>query len=492
MRTLYVKDFGAVGDGVTDDSVAIAEAMAELRNSPKGSTLLFEKDTTYYCKNENINKVFNLNGNEGLTIKGDNTSIMLGGTNLAYVGFYHCKDITMEGFNFDYVDHKPAFAGKVLELNAEEGWAIITADRDIHLATGEEAYPLQTDWFAIIPYKVSRCHMYLEKYEMLDAAQRKVKVFFAAGHSLTMERLVTEKELLFSEGLVLPDPFTGNARGPLECGFIVEFTENFTMRNVNIYSVARHGFSLQVNKGEFLFENVRFARAPYDQDLRYVSWADTYHLLHNRAKYTWINCKNEWNYDDVFNISASTMLTKKIYSPTEIELRGHDGALYGLLPGDDIQIINHKTGKVVAQTKVKSVIDQEIGMAHIELEDALNTVEDPENWYAWSENLCAAGSEFIGCEFDGTFRARTKLTMTDCTFQNRRFWIGMDAPQWEGPCGGDVIFKNCHFIVENNFEIISYNDVEGGYHLKNIVFEGCTGMEGADMLIGSQDEVIIR
>ncbi len=493
-KTLYVKDFGAKGDGVTDDGVAMVAAVAELRNSPKGSTLIFEKNKTYYVKNNGLKKVFYFDGNEGLTVKGDNTSIMVGGTKLTYLGISNCRDITIEGFNFDYADHKAAFAGKVLEINGSEGWVIIEADRDIKMETGEEAYPLQPDWFGIIPHKVSRYHMYLKKYEMLDAAQRKVKVYFDTSNGTTMYRLANEVDKLKEDGLVLPDPFTGNARGDLECGLGVEYVENFTMRNVNIYSVARHGFSLAYNTGEVLFENVNFMRAPYDQGLRYVSWADTYHLLHNRAKYTWINCKNEWNYDDVFNISSATMLVDDVYSTTDIRLRGHDGSIDDLQPGDEIQIINPRTGMWVVRTTIKSIISRKDGTIRVKLAEAMSTTRDYEGWYAWSETHGAPGAEFIDCEFDGTFRARTKLTMTNCTLQNRRFWIGLEALQWEGPCGSDIIFKNCEFIVENNFEISSFNSVKGGYRLENVVFDGCTGIgvSADSMLIGSQDEVIFK
>ena len=43
---LKVEDFGAKGDGVSNDSLAILKAIEQLANSPEGTTLHFQ-DTTY-------------------------------------------------------------------------------------------------------------------------------------------------------------------------------------------------------------------------------------------------------------------------------------------------------------------------------------------------------------------------------------------------------------------------------------------------------------
>ena len=43
-KKIYVKDFGAKGDGIKNDSSAIKKALTVLRRSPMGTTLVFEEN----------------------------------------------------------------------------------------------------------------------------------------------------------------------------------------------------------------------------------------------------------------------------------------------------------------------------------------------------------------------------------------------------------------------------------------------------------------
>ena len=170
--------------------------------------------------------------------------------------------------------------------------------KKFHLEKGE-TYSYNKDFFGAVATESSRHHMYLLKYEMIEPESRTVKIYFDKSNGLTMSRLADN--YIYTYGFVLPMPYTGNI---IERGFSIHSNENFTMKDVNVYSTARHVFSLQYNTGNVLFDNVCVVRAPYDKELKFTSWADCYHLIHNRAKYKWVNCKNEWNFDDVFKICA--------------------------------------------------------------------------------------------------------------------------------------------------------------------------------------------
>ncbi len=489
--TLYVKDFGAKGDGKTDDAKAILSAVSALRESPKGSVLVFEKDKTYFYEDNgtSIRAVLYFNNNEGLTVKGDNTLILLGGTNLYYADITHTKEITLEGLNFDYKT-KPAFFCETQSINKSEGTATVKIDRDIGLETGETYFLTNKQGFGVVPRDNSRYHMYIKKYEMLDRDAGLLKITFDTTNASTMRNL--GESYCLTEGFVMPHPVTGNT---IERGFSVYYNHDFTMRNINIYSTSRHVFSLQYGTGEFLFENVNVVRAPYDKELRYTSWADCYHLIHNRAKFTWKNCSNEWNYDDVFNISAETHTVSEVFSNKDFRIKPLNDVSGDIAQvGDTITVINTKTGALIGRAKVKAVIssNEDEYTTRVKVEEEMPLLQAGDHIMCWVDDTCAPGSEFINCNFDGTFRARTEITFTNCRFFNRRFWIGLETVNHEGTLGRNIIFRNCEFTGDNAWEITSGNSAKNGYCLKNIVFENCKNINLDKMMIGPYDEVIVK
>lgn len=489
--TLYVKDFGAKGDGKTDDAKAILSAVSALRESPKGSVLVFEKDKTYFYEDNgtSVRAAFYFNYNEGLTVKGDNTLIMLGGTNLYYADITHTKEITLEGLSFDY-KIKPAFYCEPQSIDKTAGTAIVKIDRDIGLETGEKYFMKNKQSLGVVARLTSRYQMYIKMYEMLDKEERLLKIHFDTTNASTMSHL--GKSYCMEDGFVMPHPQTGHT---IERGFSVYYNHNFTMRDINIYSTSRHVFSLQYGTGEFLFENVNVVRAPYDQGLRYTSWADCYHLIHNRAKFTWKNCSNEWNYDDVFNISAETHTVSEVFSKKDFRIKPLNDVSGDVAQvGDTITIINTKTGALIGRAKVKAVIssNEEEYTTRVKVEEELPLLQAGDHIMCWIDETCAQGSEFINCNFDGTFRARTDVTFTNCKFFNRRFWIGLETVNHEGTLGKNIIFRNCEFTGDNAWEITSGNSAKNGYRLENIVFENCKNINKNNMLIGPYDEVIIK
>ena len=491
-KIIYVKDFGAVGDGIKDDAAAINVAVEALKAAPEGSTLVFEPEKTYYYKQNRTGQlpVFYLRYQKDKTIKGDNSMILLGGKNHYYADIEKCENITIEGMNFDYAEYKPAFYGAFESIDVENGTAIMIADRDIHLKNGE-VYDktMSRELFACIKHPKARWHMYVDSYEMLDEQERKFKVVFRNQDKRTMERL--KLDFLKGYGLIMMMPFSGNI---IERAFSIHENTDFTMRNVNIYSASRHGFSLQYNSGEFLFENVKFVRNPNDMNLWFVSWGDTYHLLQNRAKYTWKKCKNEWNYDDVFNISVSRLVPKKVFAKNEADLFFLEtkGAFAPIFSGDTATVVNRATGQYI-RTEIQEVICQEGTTNHVKFKDNIDWLVEDNEIAIYIDQLAAAGAVMEDCDFDGTMRARNDITFINTRFYVRRFWIGNETV-WEGSLPKNVIFKNCKFEYDDYNEpywhITACTHGVGDAHAENIVFENCEGALLDLMEHSPKDELI--
>ena len=208
--TLYVKDFGAKGDGKTDDGKAIFQAIMELRSAPAGSVLEFEKDKTYYYEKNGtgdaIPYVFYFPGDKNLTVKGNNCLIKVGGYKTTFLRMEESENITIEGFNLDYAV-KPAFGAELLSYDAATGEAMVKADRDILLKTGESYTQNKRPMFGTMHSDSSRFYFWVSKYEMVNADQHLVKVYFdtSKGNPDYLKNIGID--------LVLPMPYYGFAAG---------------------------------------------------------------------------------------------------------------------------------------------------------------------------------------------------------------------------------------------------------------------------------------
>ena len=238
--------------------------------------------------------------------------------------------------------------------------------------------------------------------------------------------------------------------------------------------------SLQHNTGDITFNNVDVVPREGDP-LNFTSWGDFYHVIHSTgANYTWNNCEAKYNYDDVFNISAATLVLNKVNTLRDIEIGVGTNGFGRVYAGTTLVIVDSATGELVYRDTIKRVIEQDSKSANIRLSSSLPAGTTLDNKYVWIEE--AAGiSTMENCTFDGTFRARANITFNSCDFTVKRFWIGLESASREGPLSRNVIFNNCSLTCQGNsvFEIGSHNTgtnakSDTAYKLENIKFSGCT------------------
>jgi len=499
-KTVNIKDFGAKGDGITDDGVAILNAVGNLK---AGDTLVFESNKTYYAKNNGagMNYIINIANANGITLKGNNTTLLIDAPK-AYIEVNNSANVTIEGFNFDYKT-KPAFRATAVssDINTTTGVAVMTADRDIGLENNE-VYQAPRDWFGVLEMNESRHHTYIKSYKMLDKSKRKVEVTFNVSISTTKNFLEMLKNGS-SPAFVAPMPFVGHL---VERAFSFSGNTDFTMKNCNVYAISRFGFAIFNSEGTVLFNNVNIGRAPnqIDQKLFFAGWRDGFHCKQNRGKIVWENCKVADLYDDVINLSSSILYVKEVNAnKTEIDMfweETNGGAFDTLKSGDKLTIINTTTGQIIGSASIQRVMKQSGSTNRVLLDKALPNLASGSNILVMLDSLSAPGSEIKNCNFNGTFRFRGKLTVTNTKIHNRRMWMDIDIADnkyVEGPVPQNITFKNCAFTLDSGgevFHISAHNSKTGSntYHVKNIVFDGCTGISKSRMEIGSGDEVIIK
>ena len=504
---LKVSEYGAAGDGKTDD-VEVIDRVLEIAKE-KGRegiavVIEFEKDHSYYFRNgKGANAIFELQEYKNLTLRGDNTTIIMDkGVRLCrYVNINESENIALEGFNFKFsqpwytladVDvFHPGLpdegAGEVFHMNEiDPPYIDITTDRTLGIT--ETYKPKIRDEFAL-PYTegVNRSHMYIERIEVLDAEAQKYRVYFQDWDDIrTKMNFLKEYKLKFLMGI----PYWDRAERLDDSGsIIVTNTTNVDLRNINVWAATSFALHMRNNYGEIHLENCNVTTEPGSDGI-WASQVDILHLKENRCRFVIEDCLLEKAHDDVFNLSTTYLYVDSIQSETEFNMlcKEFGGVYYmPLRVGDTITLINEVTGTFVGRTKIKKVVEQSWTANHIITEEPLPLNEVGTAVYV--DTLGQPNSIIRNCTISGTYRFRTPVTIENCTLNTMYAWID-NIPFVEGPVPRDITFRNCTFTsLKAPDPRVSYmspdymmqlgttcdiaGDVRPHYYAENILFEDC-------------------
>ena len=102
VKVFNVKDYGAVGDGVTDDYNAVKKALDEAIAYDGAKVVQFEKDAVYLMATRSRNKsAMEIQKAENLTVQGENTTLVIDMDKRVntYFNINESKNIKVKGFN---------------------------------------------------------------------------------------------------------------------------------------------------------------------------------------------------------------------------------------------------------------------------------------------------------------------------------------------------------------------------------------------------------
>lgn len=114
-----VADYGAIGDGKTDDGPAIREAVAAAIAAGPGSRVVFEKKQYRMARYKGSHVQIELKDLSGVTLEGNGAEIINNPYNVLLI-VNNCTDVTMRGFVFD-CDPLSFTQGDITEVEPGKG-----------------------------------------------------------------------------------------------------------------------------------------------------------------------------------------------------------------------------------------------------------------------------------------------------------------------------------------------------------------------------------
>jgi len=456
----YAADYGAVGDGVTDDGPAICEAVGAA--TAMGGKLFFESGKTYYVGTTIHNAApfaspFTLQGTTGMIIEGEGATFRLA-PDLTYLDMRNCTDVIIRNCYFDYAE-SVYLVGTVTKV---EG-------KTITYATDIEPYTDFYDYSGVTAFSVKArggvqnyAHGFIKT--MTKTGDKEVTVVYTSGVG----------NYRLGDAVYLPNPGIGHVGS--EALFFSGNKGTVVLENIEIRAARNFVFHINGNEAEINLNNVDLIA---DQDstrsLKMVSWRDGFHCKDNRGAIHWTDCENGVLFDDVMNIrntpgyvksvSGDDTLTMLNYAKwvenTEMSIGCEVGDILDFYDQDHDVYYGYATVKAVTRTGTYTTIelaeeDRTVDLAAIKLGSCL----------VGNRNSCAPGSTITGCTFSGSLRLQRGVTAENTVFNLLSLWILAEGGV-EGPIPGDLTFKNCTFRY-GYIQVDGYNRWDTGQYMPNI------------------------
>ena len=489
LKVLNVADFGARGDGVTDDRAAIHQAV-DAAKAAGGAVIRFEKEKQYRVigKDDLTYEVaFELYDTANIKIEGQGSTIILHPPD-GLATIQRSRNIQIDGLFVDY-DPLPYYQGAVTDINIDKMTVdLVVPERYPVPLTGkcESKTPYFARSFAPDHPGARTSHktqsIYIDSVTALDDP-RHVRLHvgqFAKGsdfaHRTMKPRMIAAKKAGATE-FIVPHKEYGHRDGLTS----ILRSARIKFSNVHYYVVPFFWMHVKGNSGPVTFENVDLKMKHPETELL-ASWRDGFHIKNARFGTLMDGCDMDGaaQYDDTFAIYTRihNVVTQESNTLTmDAAFRDHKD-LHTWVEGDWVSIWTKDQAQLRGMARLVSLRDEPESEKrfHLTFEQLPSGIEPGD--VLINDEVLNRGTLIRNCSTSSTGAgpyASTRFRASDIRFENTRFesfhFKTEFNPFWATPRSRGVRVESCSFGGPRTMVTLSSPI---GVHFEECHFDGVT------------------
>lgn len=445
------QDFGAKGDGVTDDGPAIQRAVSAALAAGKPARMVFEPGKTYRLLTPQATKasdagLFELHGINDLTIDGGGSLFLLH-PDVQFLQASNCQRLAVANLEIDF-SPLPFVSGVITAVDKPVHAVDVEILPGFDLpATDGRPMPRHPPFFGWLEpaeanKQSARYHYFVEKITETEPGsllRRRVRLFAQENTCKKFEGVG------ITVGTRISVPIPGAAHADRRLVSITDCAD-ITLANWSVWSAPYFAFSLARNSGTLLVTNVTLAPKPGSGRMM-ASGRDGFHCKGNRGQMIFDGCTVSGLGDDSFNISSMTAGLHRQESGTTIVVRRvfWPSLDYPAFAPDDLLSFFDESGKgILFSARVaamESFEEKSLKLTRLSFTNTLPML--PGKCLIYNMNIPAPGVIIRNSRITGSCRMRAPMLIEHSTFTGFNWYYGDDI---EGPFPRRVMIRRSYFV----------------------------------------------